>query len=202
MPKSKVQIASAALSSYCGTPRISSLDEDNKGARLCKLHYEDALAAVLEAHDWRFATGRARLALLANDRSEWAYRYDMPNAALTLRWVNEPATARRLLAANQHPDTPREFGVGCLYSDVAGAVAEFTRAMDDPSVYSQAFCDAVSAELAARIVKQMTEDAQAVSRTMAARVETLEQAVLHDYRQRPTEDFSGDVPSWLAERGV
>ncbi len=65
---SEVSICNLALNRMGDKGGITSIDppEESTQAKLCAVLYPASLAAVLEAHDWRFATRRAQLAELTN----------------------------------------------------------------------------------------------------------------------------------------
>ena len=100
-----VQICNRGLSQYLGYQRINSMTEDSPGARECSLHYDDLRISLLEKHWWVFAKKRQALALMTNDRTDqWSYKYQMPANNIETHWINDPATAEALIAANENPD--------------------------------------------------------------------------------------------------
>ena len=73
-----VDIANAALLKL-GDKTITSLDDDNKAARLAKLRYPSARQAVLRMHSWKFAKTRLTLAPSSTPpASGWSYYLPFP----------------------------------------------------------------------------------------------------------------------------
>lgn len=199
---SKVQICNRGLSAYLGVGRINSLTETSAAAEQCDLHYDDALRALLEAHPWRFATGRQTLAEMVNDRSaEWSYQYARPADAIFVRWVNDAEVARYLVSQYQSPDAPREMTAGSIYSDVAYATCEFTKLVTDTTLYPQFFKDALSAALAANMAMPLTEDVRRARNAIEQAEAKLDKAIALDEQEEAAGGYP-TIPSYLSERGV
>jgi len=199
---SKVQICNRALSTYLGVARINSLSESTPAAEQCNLHFNDTLAGLLEAHPWRFANGRQVLAELINDRTaEWNYHYARPADALFVRWVNDPEVARYMIAQDQSPDSDREMTEQSIYSDVKGAVCEFTKLVTDTTLYPQFFKDAMSAALAANMAMPLTEDIKRARNAMDQAERKMDMAMARDEQEDNTGGYQ-TLPSYLTERGI
>jgi len=199
---SKVQICNRALSTYLGVGRINSLTEATPAAEQCNLHFDDTLAGLLEAHPWRFANGRQLLAELTNDRkAEWNYHYARPADALFVRWVNDPEVARYMIAQDQSPDSDREMTGLSIYSDVQGAVCEFTKLVTDTTLYPQFFKDAMSAALAANMAMALTEDIKRARNAMDQAERKMDMAMVRDEQEDNTGGYQ-TLPGYLTERGV
>ena len=199
---SKVQICNRALSTYLGVGRINSLTEATPAAEQCNLHFDDTLAGLLEAHPWRFANGRQLLAELTNDRkAEWNYHYARPADALFVRWVNDPEVARYMIAQDQSPDSDREMTELSIYSDVQGAVCEFTKLVTDTTLYPQFFKDAMSAALAANMAMALTEDIKRARNAMDQAERKMDMAMVRDEQEDNTGGYQ-TLPGYLTERGV
>lgn len=198
---SKVQICNRALTGYLGESRIVSLSEENARARQCNLHYDDTRKGLLERHWWNFACARTTLAQLTNDRtSEWQYKYQLPADMLSVRWVNEPATARMLLASRRSPDIERQVEGLVMYCDVDDAVAEYTQDVDDETMFPQSFKDALSALLAANIAWPLTKDRRIAANAMEQADAAVSHAIAMDERNTPPWEMA--VPGYLQVRGV
>lgn len=199
---STVEIANVALSEHLGCTTINAFSDDTPEAVQVNLHYGRCLRALLEMHWWNFARGRQILAELTNDRTtEWAYKYARPADALTIRWVNEPTTARSLRRVNKSPDTKRHVTLDAIYSDVAGAACEYTRLMSDPATYSQMFRDALSARLAVAMAKPLTENSRLRRDAIEAFQYHLDLAMVHDASEEDADDYA-ETAGWLQARGI
>lgn len=197
----RVQICNRGLSAYLGASRINSFEEDTPEARQCALHYEDTRDGLLARHWWNFATARVALAELTNDRSgEWLYKYARPEGIAAIRWVNEPEAARILKAMNLPADTERETTGDAIYSDVPGAVCEYTMLIDDDAAFPIEFRDALSASLAATIALPITHDLRLARAAQQTAQEMLDLAIATDDRNTPPDEAA--LPSWMRDRGV
>ena len=203
MATNKLQIWNVALSAHLGAGKLANTTTPSPQQEQCVLHYDDTVRALLEAHWWTWARARTTLTAEAtNDRSnEWAYKYRMPGDVLAIRWINEPQTARALMAANRNPDTPRELYGDHVYSDVQSAVMEYTALVEDVSVWPQIFADAVAAALAARMAMPLTENARLRRDALQMAEMELERAIVHDEAMQS--GMEQDLKAtWLDERGT
>ena len=197
----KIQICNVALTVYAGQGRITSMTEESPAAEACAMHYDDALRSLLERHWWTFAASRAFLAQLVNDRpAEWAYRYQVPDDALAIRWVNDPQVARIMAERGMSPDVEREVRGESIYCDVATATCSFTKLLTVPDGYPQFFSDALSACLGQRIVQVLTESAARIQAVHEKEAELVDRAIMLDMRNEPVR--AGGLPSYLSDRGL
>ena len=198
----QVQICNRALTNYVGKGRINSIDENTPAARQCKINYDDTLQTVLEMHDWLFARSRPALALLANDRpDEWCYRYKKPNAALAIRWVNDPLVAHEAIQRNDDPQAPVQIEGDSIYSDVPDAYASITVLIEDTSKFPMYFANCFSAMLASNIAFILTEDMKRVRGAMDQFTMLLDLGAALDENMEPAQTIF-NAPDWLTDRGI
>lgn len=153
---SVVEICNLALARLGDEATVASIDppEGSAQAEHCQRFYPIARDALLEMHDWSFATTRARLALLANtDTWEWQFAYA------------EPANAIRVLAIllpnGSATDDPQDFDreanadatVTKILTNQPDAVARFTVRVLDSTRYPPLFTDALAWLLASMLAK-------------------------------------------------
>ncbi len=87
---SEVSICNLALG-WLGANLITSLDDDNREAQLCKTNYPDIRDAVLEEREWTFAVRRIQLApLVLPPVYGYAHQFLLPPDVL--RILNLPNT--------------------------------------------------------------------------------------------------------------
>jgi hypothetical protein len=83
---SQVDICNLSLSHFGHDGNIASIaPPDSIVAKHCARYYPMALAELLEEYDWSFARRRETLALLVNDREDFAYRYARPSTCVKER---------------------------------------------------------------------------------------------------------------------
>lgn len=138
MANSVVEICNFALASLGEVP-ISSLDQQSKSARVCKLFWGHVLEETLSKHHWGFAAARRSLARLDVDSvGPWTYSFSMPADCLKARFI-ETASG----------DQSEEFRVedGVLMANVDAPVLVYTRRVEDPTRFSPEFVTALSRRL-------------------------------------------------------
>lgn len=185
--QSAIDICNVALSSYLGTATITAFDEPSVEAEQCKLHYDRVRRSLLEKWHWTFAGRRELLVAMAvNDRESWLYRYAKPGHLISIRWVNNPISARQAMQMGQTPDTLREVSPDSIYSDVAEAVIDYTRDETDPTLFSSGFGDALAAQLAAAIAMPVRRDAAVANAARDAAASMINDAMVADFNARPS----------------
>lgn len=169
MSSSPTQIANRALSELPSS-RISSIGANEKNALECALQYGPALAELLEAGEWSFATKRVVLTqLVTNDRDGiWLYAYELPDdMQIPLRMVEAPrGYAPTLLPGqtlaplfrNEAVSLPYDLSGSTFYANTEGVVLEYI--VRDPSVsgWSALFEKALVWKLAALICMPIRQD--------------------------------------------
>ena len=159
---SSVDIANLALSHFGQAANLSSIVAPFSSAEAehAGRFYPIALAECLESHPWTWATKRAALAELVNDRDDWAYRYAIPADCLK---------PRRLLpdgyADTENDGSPYEWEGASIYCDEALATLVYTFSVTDTTKFSPMFVKALgfrlSSYMAGPILKDPTGRAQA-----------------------------------------
>ncbi len=82
-----VDVCNLALLYIANGQTITALDDRTSAARACKVFYAKARDALLESFPWKFATKRSVLALSTEERTGWAYVYDLPADCLAPRSI-------------------------------------------------------------------------------------------------------------------
>lgn len=175
---SAVDIANTALSHVGDAAQVESLDLPHQTvqAQHCARFYPIARDALLEWHDWGFATRRvlgSSVTLATVDSNIWTYGYAWPNQALKIQRVLNPSNANPV-------DTdapPWELGTAAdgsrvVFTDQAEAVLQYTVQVTDPRKFSPLFVTALGlylgAMLAGPIIKGKAGEATATRLQRAA----------------------------------
>lgn len=133
--------------------------------------YPEALAGLLEAHDWDFCVTRAALAQVTNDRGhEWRYAYALPAD------LAKPLRLMPFRATDQVPAWPSYAAFGAmrglegavpyrisgslLYANQEAAVLEYGSSQPSEARFSAKFARALALEVAVRGVMPLTKDAK------------------------------------------
>lgn len=110
---SEVDLCNTALSHIGDVAQVSTINPPDGSAQAakCQVFYPIARDALLEMHDWGFATRRATLALASsNPSSTWLYAYaqpaDMLNPLAVLDMAAADDTAVGLVPYGQWQETP------------------------------------------------------------------------------------------------
>ena len=156
---SKIEIVNLALT-HIGAKVLSSLTEVSEGARRVAVVYDFCLDETLRSYDWTFATKFTTLVELDEDAIEWSFCYTRPNNCMRVRRiinaVTDPAAPPEKFREMMAPTT----NVRSIVTNVAGATAEITYRVIDPTQYDPAFTMAFSYRLAAEIAKSLTGNDQ------------------------------------------
>lgn len=189
MAATEVSICNLALTRV-GHDTISSLTEGSKAARMCNLHYEPSLYAVLEAHLWNFAISRATLSQDATaPNHEFAYRYLLPTDFLRcVRTYNE---------AIGYYDEYRIEGQ-YLVTDEGEVKIEYVAKITDPAKFPALFVDLLAQRVAAEICMALTDNQNATESLWKIYDTKLREARYSDAVQGTPRDLVADV--WLNSR--
>jgi hypothetical protein len=157
MALTAVDICNLALAQLGGKFTITSLDDETAGARLCKANYASLRDTVLEEMDWSFAkTQHALAADTTASLIEGATKFKIP------------ATTLRVLAVYDGNGVKLDDWSLEQRSVLAFTDALVIRAIDrveDTTMYSQAFTQALAGRMAAEMAMPLTNSA-AMSTTM------------------------------------
>jgi len=129
---SDVSICNQALS-WLGGSLITSLDDDINEAKVCKANYADIRDAVLEAHDWTFATPPV---------NGYVNAFPLPPDVL------------RVMDFNNGEDWRIE-GTAIVTNEAAAKIRAVVR-ITDPNRFSALFVQALAARLAADLAITLT----------------------------------------------
>ena len=171
---SELDICNLALGLLGDSATVSSIDppEGSAQAEHCARFYPMVRDAMLEMHDWSFASKRALLAQLTNPISQWAYCYAAPadmvnpiavldststdDLAAPLAQPSDPWTGTTLPVAGAPAPQPyvleaSDTGAPVIYTNQAGALLRYTARITDPTRFSHLFTQALAASLASTL---------------------------------------------------
>lgn len=146
-----------ALSLIGDEATVSSIDppEGSAQASHCRVFYPMARDAMLEGHDWNFATTRAALAPLANTRKDWLYCYAWPARAMRARSVTPPDATYTLdgllTPVDYAVETLADTGAKVIYTNQVEAQLLYTVQVSDPTRFSPLFVEALGYLLASKL---------------------------------------------------
>lgn len=154
MPINKVNICNTALSRIGISSFITDIEENSVEAAACRVVYDQSVERFLRDFHWPFAKAYADLTLVLDEEStswktDWAYRYRYPNAAVAVRRIVTAMGRREPVAAPY--SIGRDSDGKLIYTDVENAVAEITHRETDPSLFDPMFASALSWHIAAEI---------------------------------------------------
>lgn len=172
---SEVDICNLALAHLGDVANIASIDPPDGSAQAdhCARFYPVARNALLEMHDWGFASRRVALAQLGNPTTTWAYCYAQPADLLnTISVLASDATDDTSVAMPQPVTwndmvmpatgagsyTPQPFvleslddGADVLLTNQAGAVLRYVAQVQDTTKFSPLFVVTLSWSLASML---------------------------------------------------
>jgi len=134
---SAVDIANIALSHLGADAVVTQLSppDGSVEAGHCARFLPIARQTALASHSWSFARKRATLALLTNDSTQWAYKYQLPSDCLRPRKI----LAADELDAPERNGAPFEREGDALYTDREDAVLIYTRDITDTTKFTADF---------------------------------------------------------------
>lgn len=217
---SLVDICNLALARLGDEASVVSIDPPDGSiqASHCARFLPMVRDSLLQSHAWGFALRREALAAVTMPAgtSGWLYAYAMPNNCLQLLAVQEPDASDDFTAALSSDDPLRGIGTPAhlvelspegahvIYSDVAAAVARFVQRVDDPTMWSPLFTEAMTWRLAGAVAGPLIKGDGGMRQ--ALRCEEMAGAVLarakaQDAQQSRQRLMSQPLAtSWLAAR--
>ena len=157
---SQVEICNAALTNL-GASTITRLDDESIEARLCNLHYDYCLNAVIEAREWSFCIERTGALSPAQQAPKWGYH----------RQFLMPSDRVRVLEVRDRPDEtiePNHFDWivegDYIQTDAPVIYCRYLKRITDPNRYSPTFIQALAAKLSMTLAIPITQSAGMLDR--------------------------------------
>lgn len=163
MAATEALICNMALGHIGIAPVIANYRTDlTAEAKSCRTYFEHCRDYLLQQVEWGFARGRVQLQEITGDPpSGWDYAYAYPSRCLKIRKIVN--TAARIEGRGQH--IPFEIyeneasSARLIACDEYQAVAEYTKAITDVTLFTTLFVEAMSWNLAAQIGAPLRADA-------------------------------------------
>ncbi len=145
---SKIDIWNLALSHLGVKQEVTSETEESDEAKACRRFYDLALEELLREFPWSFGRKVAELALIReNPNSLWSYEYRYPSdCVFLLRLVASHSQALDRARIPFHLSTDTAGRV--IWTNMNGAIAEYTMRVDNPLFFTAHFVRALSYRLA------------------------------------------------------
>jgi hypothetical protein len=196
MATSAVTISNMALSRIGARSTIASLTEDSNEARHCKLLFDHARDATLEAFDWNFARVRVALAELGDEPTGWSYRYAYPSNCIQPRFLEAPTRTERRLP--YRIEAKADLSGRVILTDVEDAVLVYTARVTDPALFTPSFVTALSWRLGADLAIPITGKESLQQRCLAMWQNTLNSAAVNDANAEAPDEIPD--ASWISAR--
>lgn len=159
MATSKVDLFNLALANISARAFVESLTEDSNERKYCSANYDAAVRAVLEDHDWNFASAHATLALDSDDPiSPWLYRYTYPSKCIAAREIVKESDDAPEIPFKVDLDTA--FTGKVIHTDQEQAVLRYTREVLTPGLFSPHAVIAAGWKLGSMIAIPLTHKLQ------------------------------------------
>jgi hypothetical protein len=146
---SEVDICNLALSHFGQDASIDAIDppDGSVEAEHCSIFYPIARDQQLELMPWTFATQRAALTEVTNDRDDWGYRYVLPTGCIKPRIVLPDG-----YTSTEDDGVPFEREGDSIYANESGATLVYTFRQTDPTKFNPGFVTALSWLLASYVL--------------------------------------------------
>ncbi|MBQ9088663.1 MAG: hypothetical protein IJY46_07775 [Lentisphaeria bacterium] len=145
-----VSICNLALN-MLGIPHITSFDDTNNNAQMCKRFYPVVRDRVLRDHLWSFATTSTELQKLSGSACDPDFQYV----------CSLPGNLIRIVSL--FPDVPFRKVGRTLLVDTFPVTLLYIQKVDDPTLFDETFTEALQYALAAEIASASTQDIQKVN---------------------------------------
>lgn len=193
MPITQEDIANMALAVLDEAP-IVSLEDDNKAARLCNLHFELTREAELTKHLWYFAIVTDELTGTDTESGDGTLNWEYELPADFLRLI--PLTDDNELTGIPISWEQRD---GKLYSDQdSPRKIRYIANMTEPNDWDALFTEVLVAALAIKLALPLTHKTGMLQIAQAAYDKALTDAMTANAFQRSARIFS---QSWALARG-
>src|SRR2546425_575702 len=171
---SPVDISNLALAHLADEATVLSIDppDGSAQAKHCSRFYPVARDALLEMHEWDFATKRALLApLMMTPPDNWQYAYALPTDCLRVREIGDEVAAVPMhthwgpgatidIRPASMPFTVETAADGAkvLFTNAVDATIRYTARVVDSTKFSPLFVTALSYLLASYLAGPITKD--------------------------------------------
>lgn len=174
-----------------GIPAITSFQDENNNAKLCKTFFPVLRDRVLRDHTWSFATAGYELQCLNEKSFDPEYRYvcALPGDVIRVIEIVGNRPYRRI----ENKILVKELPATLIY----------TRRVDDPNLFDETFVEALQYLLAAEIGMSNTRDAQLINMYRQEYEKRLALARSIDSQEnRYAIQTSPQRSSWIRSRGA
>lgn len=218
---SEIDICNLALGHLGDEATVSAISPPDGSAQAghCARFYPMARDALLEMHNWRFATRRVSLALLSTTElpAEWAFAYAYPQCLRVVAVfppdVTVTSTPQAIYDQSEFLNRPRDYPFVCetlstgaqvIYTNVEDATVQYIAQVTDTTKFSPlfivAFARLLSSYLAGPIIKGKA--GMEVAKEQLSIFTKLEgmQAKVSDAQAGKNNTYNDFVPASLAAR--
>ena len=199
---SVIEICNLALSHLGDTATVASIDppEGSAQAEHCATFYPIARDAMLELHNWKFATRRAQLAQLDVETWSWSYAYAKPADALKIISVLPVGAGSDAESADYEFECSAD-GTPLILSNAEDASLRYIALVTDTTTVSPLFTMTLSWQLASMLAGPILKGdvgAAEAKRCLATAQGFLARAAVEDANQRKVTPVH--TPAWMAGR--
>lgn len=198
---SEIDICNLALARLGDSATVSSISppEGSAQAEHCKRFYPIARDALLELHDWHFATRRKVLAAISGEWAPWSYAYAPPADCLRVVAILPPESAETETQPFERELGP--VGEAVILTNQEEAVARFVAKVTDTTRFSPLFVDALAWLLASHLAGPLLKGDAGIKMTQqcySTGLALLARATVSDANQRKS--GQSHTPAWIAGR--
>jgi len=188
MATSEAEICNLALARLGQGEFITSLDQANKAAEVCKLYYPTTRDALLRQHKWNFATKRQTLALASTPNWKYTYAFQLPNDCLKVIETEN----------DKYVDSKWDVEEDKIVTNDSSCKIEYIARVTDVSKFDSLFVDLVACRLAAEISPHLTKNSALTERLWKIYEAKIAEARTMDGQEGGPETYDDDT--WLASR--
>jgi len=187
----KTAICNYAIT-FIGGRAITSIDQAQDEAELCKRFYDMARQAVLRDHLWNFATKSVALAAVTDtDFVGWDYAYSYPSDALYIQEIYNSANKNQKIEFEVRTNTAKNKKY--IMSNESAPYIIYVADVDEELLFDPMFIEAFSYRLAAVITVPLNGQIQLAQLMEQKYAQTIAKAKAGDSNERyklPTSENS------------
>ena len=172
---------------FLGADVVTSVEDDSAQADIMKRLYPLSRDATLEAFEWSFAIRRfIPAASVDAPEWKWAYAYPLPSDIIRLLQVDRGPYGLNFSSNMQRNEVDHVLEGREILTNEHPIYCTGIRRIEDEGIYSNLFCDALSAKLAMKACYAITESNSKMEAMAALYAKFIDEAKSRDGQQGTT----------------
>lgn len=178
----RVGVYNMALAHIGAKAFVESLTEDSNERKYLDAQWDNAAEAVLDDHDWTFASNYLTLALTDDDaQTPWIYQYDYPSDCIRAREIVRTSDDEKDIPFRVDLDNNGSGKV--IHTDQEDAILRYTKRIINPTLFSAKAVSALAWKLASLIAIPLTHNLKLKQFSESAYIQILNEAKVSNFNE-------------------